>query len=240
MEALWLSLAMVFLAELGDKTQLVALCLATRFKAKIVLAGIFFATLVVHIISVVLGGGIGKLLPDAWIKLTAGIAFVGFGLWTLKGDCLDDEECRNIKGKSPFWLVFTTFFLAELGDKTMLSTVALATDYALIPVWIGSTFGMVFSDGLAILAGQILGKKLPERAIKIGAAVIFFGFGIYNSALGLMILPLYAWVMSFVIFICLISIFFISNCNRPKQTSDSVCSSIVVENDVEAISSTEH
>lgn len=182
---------MIFLAELGDKTQLVALCLATRFKAKVVLAGIFVATLLVHVVSVALGGGLGKLLPEGWIKLAAGIAFIGFGLWTLRGDSLSDEECENMQGRSPFLLVATTFFLAELGDKTMLSTVALATDKPLIPVWLGSTLGMVLSDGLAIIVGQILGTKLPERAIKIGAAVIFFGFGVFSVSQGAFMLPSY-------------------------------------------------
>lgn len=186
---------MIFVAEMGDKTQLVALCLATRFKAKVVLAGIFVATLLVHIVSVGLGGGLGKLLPEGWIKLAAGIAFIGFGLWTLRGDSMDDDECENIQGRSPFMLVAVTFFLAELGDKTMLSTVALATDHPLIPVWLGSTLGMVLSDGLAIIVGQILGAKLPERAVKIGAAVIFFGFGIFSVTQGASKLPAYAWAI---------------------------------------------
>ncbi len=194
MEAFWVSLAIVFLAELGDKTQLVALCLASRFNWKIVLLGIFVATLAVHIISVFLGGGVGKILPDEWIKLISGVAFIGFGLWTLKGDKLSEDECQNLSGRSPFWLVTTTFFIAELGDKTMLSTVALATDRAIIPVWIGSSLGMVVSDGLAIIVGQMLGKKLPERLIKVGAALIFFGFGLYSAVRGAVGLQYYGWI----------------------------------------------
>lgn len=207
MEAFWLSMAMIFIAELGDKTQLVALCLASRFNARVVLAGIFLATLVVHVISVLLGGGVGKILPEAWIKLAAGVAFIGFGLWTLRGDCLSDDECQNLKGRSPFWLVTTTFFLAELGDKTMLSTVTLATDHSLVPVWIGSTLGMVFSDGLAIIVGQMLGAKLPERTIKIGASVIFFGFGIFSAVQGAIRLPAYAWAAGGAIIVMLVWMF---------------------------------
>ncbi len=191
----WLSLGIVFLAELGDKTQLVALCLASRYKAKVVLAGIFVATLVVHVVSVLLGGGLGKVIPGEWINLCAGLAFIGFGLWTLRGDSLDDEECNRLQGRSPFMLVATTFFIAELGDKTMLSTVALATNYSLIPVWLGSSLGMVVSDGLAIIVGQILGAKLPERAVKIGAAVIFFGFGACRMAQGALALPICGWIV---------------------------------------------
>jgi len=183
-EAFWLSFAMIFLAELGDKTQLVAMCLACRYNARVVLAGVFVATLVVHVFSVLIGGSVGKFLSQDWINLTAGLAFVGFGLWTLRGDEIDDETCGATKVRSPFLLVATTFFLAELGDKTMLSTVTLATSYQMIPVWIGSTLGMVVSDGLAIIVGQMLGKRLPERAIKFGAALIFFGFGLYSGVKG--------------------------------------------------------
>ncbi len=185
MAAFWLSLGMVFLAELGDKTQLVALCFATRFRPLTVLWGVFAATLVVHIFSVFIGAGAGSLLPAAYISLAAGLAFLGFGAWTLRGDSLDDDACNNREGRSAFWIVASTFFLAELGDKTMLSTVTLATDNALIPVWLGSSLGMVISDGLAIVVGQVCGRKLPERAVKIGAAMIFFGFGVYKSLAGL-------------------------------------------------------
>ena len=208
LEAFWLAMGMIFLAELGDKTQLVALCMAARYKATVVLAGILVATLVVHMASVALGGGLGRFLPEAWIKLVAGIAFIGFGLWTLRGDSLDDGECGNARGMSPFWLVSTTFFLAELGDKTMLSTVALATNHPVIPVWIGSTLGMVVSDSLAIIVGQILGAKLPERAIKIGAAVIFFAFGLFTGIQAAMKLPPHAWAIALSVTAVLVAVFF--------------------------------
>jgi putative Ca2+/H+ antiporter (TMEM165/GDT1 family) len=200
MEAFWLSLGMIFLAELGDKTQLVALTLATRYNAKTVLWGVFWATLAVHIFSTAIGWLMGGLLPTDWIKFSAGLAFIGFGFWTLRGDCLDEKETgagRRIA--SPFWLVFVTFFLAELGDKTMLSTVTLATTYAFIPVWIGSTLGMVLSDGLAILVGQVMGTRLPEKAIRIGAAFIFFSFGIVGMFQGGGKFPLYIWAIGIVI-----------------------------------------
>lgn len=192
MEAFLISMGMIFIAETGDKTQLVALCLATRFNPKIVLAGIFVATLMVHVVSVLLGGGVSKFVPASYISLAAGVAFIIFALWTLRGDSLNQEECDNIQGKSPFWLVFTTFFLAELGDKTMLSTITLAAKYPLIPVWLGSTVGMVLADGIAIVIGLMLGKKLPERAIKIGAAIIFLIFGFYNGYQGAVKAPVSA------------------------------------------------
>lgn len=195
MDAFWLSFAMIFIAELGDKTQLVALTLATKYNARVVLAGITAATLAVHVVSVALGGAAGELLPTAWIEFAAGLAFIGFGIWTLRGDCLDEEDgvCKR-RIASPFWLVASTFFLAELGDKTMLSTVTLAATHPVVPVWIGSTVGMVLSDGLAIIVGQVLGKRLPERAIQVGASCIFFGFGVWSMVQGGRTLPLFAWI----------------------------------------------
>lgn len=196
MGVFWLSLAAIFGMEMFDKTQLVAMCLAARYRAGVVLAGILAATLLVHVISVLIGGGVGKLLPVQWVNLVAGLAFIGFGLWTLKGDDLDCDQCGTGKARSPFMLVATTFFLAELGDKTMISTVTLATKYPLLPVWLGSSLGMVVSDGLAIIVGQVLGAKLPERAIKIGAAIIFFACGAYTAAEGATKLPAYGWAVA--------------------------------------------
>ena len=188
MEAFWLSLFLIFVAEMGDKTQLVALTLATRFKAGVVLAGVFVATLLVHAFSVLLGDLTGKLLPPGWLELLCGLAFVAFGLWTIRGDQADEGSGRINRLKSPFLIVAVTFFLAELGDKTMLGTVTLAAQYSPIQVWLGSTLGMVISDALAIWVGLILGRHLPEKAIKIGAAAIFFGVGIYYSGQGLALL----------------------------------------------------
>ncbi|HWQ26288.1 MAG TPA: TMEM165/GDT1 family protein [Chlorobaculum sp.] len=181
MDAFWLSLVMIFLAELGDKTQLVALTLATCYNTRVVLFGIFWATLAVHVFSAGIGWVMGGLLPAQLITFVAGISFIAFGFWTLRGDSLDDDEDETCKtGVNPFWIVFSTFFMAELGDKTMLSTISLATTHPFIPVWLGSTIGMVVSDGLAVVVGRMLGKKLPENAIKIGASVIFFAFGAWN------------------------------------------------------------
>lgn len=207
MGALWLSLVMIFIAELGDKTQLVALTLATRFNARVVMAGIFVATLAVHVFSAGLGGLAGRFLPTHWVEFAAGLAFIGFGLWTLRGDCADDGENSGYRNASPFWMVFCTFFLAELGDKTMLSTVTLAANNPFLMVWIGSTLGMVLSDGLAILVGQQLGARLPERSIKIGASIIFFGFGLFSLVRGGMSLPIYAWAIGAVLTIAMLAYF---------------------------------
>jgi Ca2+/H+ antiporter, TMEM165/GDT1 family len=180
MDAFWLSLVIIFLAELGDKTQLVALTLATCYNTGVVLWGIFWATLAVHVFSAGIGWFFHGRLPAEWINFTAGIAFMVFGFWTLRGDQLDDDEESCKTTIHPFWLVFSTFFMAELGDKTMLSTITLASTKPFLPVWLGSTAGMVISDGLAIIVGKMLHAKLPEKAIKIGASLIFFCFGIYS------------------------------------------------------------
>jgi putative Ca2+/H+ antiporter (TMEM165/GDT1 family) len=185
MDGFWLSLALIFLAELGDKTQLVALMLATRFKAGVVLAGVLVATLLVHAFSVILGDLAGKLLPHDWIMVLSGLAFIAFAGWTWRGDRLADEDQKVRRLTSPFLIVAVTFFLAELGDKTMLGTVTLATQYSLVQVWLGSTLGMVLSDALAIWVGQALGKRLPERAVKIGAAAIFLAFGLFSILQGI-------------------------------------------------------
>lgn len=169
----------IFVAELGDKSQLMALTFATRFKVWPVLAGITAATAVVHLFSVGIGFGLGAALPTGWITLAAAAAFVGFGLWTLRGDHLTEEERAkaNRAVKSVVIAVGTAFFLAELGDKTMLATITLATDHGWFGTWVGSTLGMVAADALAIVVGRALGRRLPERAIRYGAAGLFFAFG---------------------------------------------------------------
>jgi Ca2+/H+ antiporter, TMEM165/GDT1 family len=174
-----LSFAVIFVAELGDKSQLMALTFATRFKPWPVLIGITAATALVHLASVGIGYGLGVALPTAWISLVAGVAFLVFGAWTLRGDQLSEAE----KGKaelatgSAVLAVGGAFFLAELGDKTMLATITLATQHGWFGTWVGSTIGMVAADALAILVGRLLGRHLPENVIRYGAAALFAIFG---------------------------------------------------------------
>jgi putative Ca2+/H+ antiporter (TMEM165/GDT1 family) len=186
-DALLISLGVIFVAELGDKSQLMALTFATRFKPVPVLIGITIATALVHAVSVVIGGVLGAQLPTHVINVAAGIAFFGFGFWTLRGDELDDEEAAraNRTTGSAIVAVGVAFFLAELGDKTMLATITLATREGLLGTWIGSTIGMVAADALAILVGRSLGTRLPERTIRIGAATAFFVFGVLLLVEGL-------------------------------------------------------
>jgi len=183
-----LSFVVIFVAELGDKSQLMALTFATRFKPWPVIAGITAATAVVHAVSVGVGYGLGATLPTDWISLVAGVAFLAFGAWTLRGDSLtEDEQAKAARTRrSAIIAVTVAFFLAELGDKTMLATITLATQHGWFGTWLGSTVGMVAADALAIFVGRLLGRHLPERTIKIGAAVLFFAFGVWLIAEALM------------------------------------------------------
>jgi Ca2+/H+ antiporter, TMEM165/GDT1 family len=178
--ALILSFAVVFVAELGDKSQLMALTFATRFRALPVLIGITAATAVVHAGSVAIGGGLGTALPTTAITVLAAVAFFGFAAWTLRGDNLSANEASKAgrTTRSAVVAVAVAFFLAELGDKTMLATVTLATREGIFGTWVGSTLGMVAADALAILIGQQLGRRLPERAIRYGAGALFALFGV--------------------------------------------------------------
>ena len=181
LSALVISFGIIFVAELGDKSQLMALTFATRFRALPVLIGITVATAVVHLASVALGVGLGATLPTGWIALIAGLAFLGFAAWTLRGDTLTEEERRKAErtNRSAVVAVTVAFFLAELGDKTMLATITLATQHGWFGTWLGSTAGMVAADALAIGVGRILGRRLPERAIRYGASVLFAICGLW-------------------------------------------------------------
>jgi putative Ca2+/H+ antiporter (TMEM165/GDT1 family) len=179
-DAFLLSFGVIFLAELGDKSQLMALAFAARFPAGPVLVAITLATALVHLGSVALGATVALALPTNLISIVAGIAFLVFAAWTMRGDRLDerdDEKVRRAAG-SVILTIGTAFFLAELGDKTMLATVTLATHEEAIGTWLGSTAGMVAADALAIGVGKALGTRLPERAVRLGAAVAFVVFGL--------------------------------------------------------------
>jgi len=188
--AFLLSFGVVFLAELGDKSQLMALAFATRYRAMTVLIAVSVATLLVHAGSVLIGRVFAIALPVNLIQIVAGLAFFVFAAWTIRGDKLgeDDEDKARRGGRWPLVTIGTAFFLAELGDKTMLATITLATTQEPIGTWLGSTAGMVAADAIAIAIGAILGTRLPERAIKIFATLAFVVFGVLLLAEGLGIL----------------------------------------------------
>ena len=178
MSAFLLSVAVIFVAELGDKSQLMALTFATRYPWVPVLIGITAATALVHAVSVLIGAVLGATIPTRALTVLAAVAFVAFGLWTLRGDKLSDTDVERAEQPTSHvaLAVGGVFFLAELGDKTMFATITLATREGLFGTWLGSTVGMVAADALAIALGRALGTRLPERAVKIGAAVAFFVF----------------------------------------------------------------
>lgn len=179
MYALLISFGVIFVAELGDKSQLLAMTFATRYPPWPVLAAIATATTVVHGISVGIGELIGTNLPTDTIAIVAGVAFLGFAAWTLRGDTLSEDAVNRASrsGRSVFLMVMLAFFVAELGDKTMLATITLATREGWLGTWIGSTLGMVVADALAIAIGAWFGRRLPERAIRYGAAALFAVIG---------------------------------------------------------------
>lgn len=190
MSAFLLSFGLIFLAELGDKSQLVALWLATRYRAALVLAGVTLATLAVHLGSTAIGASAADLLPEWLVLAGVGVSFFVFAWWGLRGDTLDEAAAPPAFGRlGPFVLVTSAFFLSELGDKTQLATVSIAgerEDFA--GVWLGSTLGMVAADAVAIAAGSLVGHRLPRRLITRVAALAFVVFGALALARGFMAL----------------------------------------------------
>ncbi len=186
-----LSFGVIFVAELGDKSQLMAMAFATRFPAWRVLVGITVATAVTHALSVAVGALVAEHLPTRAITVVAGLAFLAFAAWTWRGDDLDDEDeaaaarAGRRGAVAATAAIGATFFLAELGDKTMLATITLATTHGAVGTWAGSTVGMVAADALAIGVGRQLGARLPDRAIRIGATVAFVVFGLVLVAGGI-------------------------------------------------------
>jgi len=173
------SLIFVVLAEMGDKTQLLAMAFATRYRWQTVMWGVLVATVFNHLFAVAVGVYLTKFIPIQYVQIAAAASFILFGLWTIRGDELGNEDKHS--RFSPFWTVAIAFFIAEMGDKTQLATVALAAQFnALIPVWLGTTTGMMVADAIGIIIGIVLGKRIPERLVKWFAALVFIFFGLYG------------------------------------------------------------
>jgi len=189
MTAFIASLIFVVLAEMGDKTQLLAMAFACKFRWQTVMWGVFVATAANHLMAAAAGSYLAAIVPMAYIKTAAAISFIIFGLWTIRGDTLEGEDRKY--SFSPFWTVTVAFFMAEMGDKTQLATIALAVKYnTIITVWMGTTIGMIISNGFGIIVGNVMGKHIPERTIKWVSALIFIafgGYGLYDN------LPKYIW-----------------------------------------------
>lgn len=169
----------IFVAEMGDKTQILAMAFATKYPVKKVLLGILIGSFLNHGLAVFLGNLLSKYVPVNSLQIIAGFAFVGFALWTLLANDEEDETENKRIRFGPVLTVSLAFFLGELGDKTQLAAITLSTE-ALYPLAIlcGTVSGMVFTGSIGIFIGKKLGEKIPEIAIKLFAAAVFMFFGL--------------------------------------------------------------
>jgi Ca2+/H+ antiporter, TMEM165/GDT1 family len=180
MEALYISTGVVALAEMGDKTQLLAFILAARFKKPVpIILGILLATLVNHGLAGALGAWITSVVsPDA-MRWVLGLSFIGMAIWTLIPDKIEEEETQVAQKLGVFGATLITFFLAEMGDKTQIATVALAAHYgAPLLVVIGTTLGMLIADVPAVFVGNKFAAKIPMKLVHSIAAGIFAIMGV--------------------------------------------------------------
>lgn len=197
--------AFIFIAEMGDKTQILAMAFATKYDIKKVLLGIFIGVVLNHGIAVILGSAFSSLIPANTMQIIAGIAFVLFAFWSLKFS--EESDVQKVKKAKygPTVTVALAFFIGELGDKTQLTAITLAasSSYPAL-VLIGTVLGMVITGAIGIFIGIKLGSKVPEFFIKLGAAIVFFIVGfvkLYQAVPSEFNSPLYAaiFILAFLI-----------------------------------------
>jgi putative Ca2+/H+ antiporter (TMEM165/GDT1 family) len=175
MESFLVSTGVVALAEIGDKTQLLAFILAARFKKPLpIIAGILCATIVNHGLAGALGAWITTAVNPSVLRWVLGLSFIGMAAWTLIPDKIEDEEARVAGRLGVFGATLVTFFLAEMGDKTQIATVAMAARYA-DPLWVvvGTTTGMLIADVPAVFVGERFAARIPMKLVHGVAAAIF-------------------------------------------------------------------
>ncbi len=179
MEALFISTGVVALAEIGDKTQLLAFILAARFKKPFpIIAGILCATIINHALAGALGAWITATVSPEILRWVLGLSFIGMAVWTMIPDKIEDEETHVARKFGVFGATLITFFLAEMGDKTQIATVALAAHSAApFLVVIGTTLGMLLADVPAVFVGDKLASKIPMKLVHSIAAAIFLILG---------------------------------------------------------------
>lgn len=181
MEAFLVSTGLVAIAEIGDKTQLLAILLAARFRKPVpILLGIFVATIANHALAAAVGSVAGTFFDGPWMKWVLGLAFLAFAAWALIPDTFEDKDApRDRAGASIFWTTVVAFFFVEMGDKTQVATVALAAQYhAFVPVVLGTTLGMMIANVPAVLLGDRIATRMPVRLVHGIAAVIFALLGL--------------------------------------------------------------
>lgn len=167
---------LIFIAEMGDKTQIIAMTFASQYKVKDVIKGVVIGVVLNHGIAIILGRFISTIMPLNTIQIVAGIMFVIFGLMILKDEKTD--ELNGNKNLGPIVTVSLAFFIGELGDKTQLTAMTLSTEasYPII-ILIGTTLGMVATSGVGIFIGSRISEKIPDITIKIASSIIFIAFG---------------------------------------------------------------
>jgi putative Ca2+/H+ antiporter (TMEM165/GDT1 family) len=192
MQSLFAALGLVFVAELGDKTQMVALTFGARHKLTPVLIGVALAYMATNFLSVLIGGLLGATLPTRAIGVVGGILFLGFAWWTLRSRDDDTPAAAAAAVDAAGGSAATTasahrsvivstglaMFVAEFGDKTMLATATLAAKDNPVFTWIGATIGIICAGALGAIVGKLFGARLPARALRIGSAAMFFVFGV--------------------------------------------------------------
>ncbi|XLZ70619.1 TMEM165/GDT1 family protein [Massilia sp. SR12] len=180
MESLFVSTGVVALAEIGDKTQLLAFLLAARFKKPLpIVAGILVATIFNHALAGALGAWITSLLTPEVLRWVLGLSFLGMAAWTLVPDKIEDDEANIATRFGVFGATLVTFFLAEMGDKTQVATVAMAAHYPdPLLVVAGTTLGMLIADVPAVFAGDKLAGKIPLKLVHGIAAAMFAALGV--------------------------------------------------------------
>lgn len=180
MSEFWVAFGVIFVAELGDKSQLIALTFATRFPPWKVLIGISAATALMLGVSVAVGHLVAVNLPERLTGLVAGTLFLIFAWLTFRESGHDDHEETGpgSRFRWPILVVGVSFLLAELGDKTMLATMTLASQQAWLPTWLGATLGMISVNAIAVLVGSRLGARIPERVLAVVASALFAIVGV--------------------------------------------------------------
>lgn len=175
MESLFVSTGVVALAEIGDKTQLLAFILAARFKKPVpIILGILAATIINHGLAGALGAWITATASPEILRWVLGLSFIGMAIWTMIPDKIEEEETTTAKKFGVFGATLITFFLAEMGDKTQVATVALAAHYATpLLVVIGTTLGMLIADVPAVFVGDKLASRIPMKLVHSIAAAVF-------------------------------------------------------------------
>ncbi len=180
MEALLTSTAVVALAEIGDKTQLLAIVLAARFKRPLpIVLGILAATLANHFLAALVGEQAASLLDGVWFRFAVAISFIAMAAWTLIPDKLDEEEAKPARFGA-FVTTLIAFFLVEMGDKTQIATVALGARFeSVLPVMLGTTLGMMIANVPAVFFGHEMIRRVPLHVVRWIAAALFLVIGVW-------------------------------------------------------------